>query len=576
MVAELLPEREPRSNPSMTGNGELQLEDAEVLERAFAARDGDKLRRLWAGEDAGYPSASEGDLALLSAFAFWTGPHGAEQLDRLFRASGRMRDKWERVDYRELTIAKALDRESFYAAAGNGRTDRTDGPNPHQKRDSAFGRGAERRPNADRTMPPLAREPSILNRFDAVMGDLGLVGERHVARAVKLVQVSRLLAVPGRLVVKGDSSTGKSYAVECATKTTPPEALYVRTSASPLALFYSDDDLRHKCVVFYEANRLGDDDDPLGQVLRTLISENRLRHEVTVAEKRSSTLLEKDGPVAFITTTCRPTLGAELETRIVSLHSDNSDAMTREVVRAILLDAAEARTEPDLSEWHRLDRWLANGPREVALPWAPALAGFGLSGPPRLRRDISNLLSLAKAHALLHRATRALDGRERIISTLDDYGVVRELLSTSMAVATDRAVRAGTREIVEAVAALRSEGRTPVTMSAASRRAGRSKSTTHTDAHDALVRGYLMNRSPTNSRFDLDVGDPMPAEDELLPTSDELARKLAERSVSVRSAFGGATERANPHQNRDSAERSVRSVVSGDDGRDANQNREEN
>jgi len=38
---------------------------------------------------------------------------------------------------------------------------------------------------------------------------------------------------------------------------------------SPLALFYSDEDFRHRTLVFYEANKLGDDDDDLARVLRT-------------------------------------------------------------------------------------------------------------------------------------------------------------------------------------------------------------------------------------------------------------------------------------------------------------------
>jgi hypothetical protein len=63
----------------------------------------------------------------------------------------------------------------------------------------------------------------------------------------------------------------------------------------------------------------------------------------------------------------------------------------------------------------------------VVVPWGKALASFKLSGPPRLRRDITNLLSLVKAHALLHRATRAVDGRGRVIATFDDYEVVHEL-----------------------------------------------------------------------------------------------------------------------------------------------------
>jgi len=190
---------------------------------------------------------------------------------------------------------------------------------------------------------------------------------------------------------------------------------------------------------------------------------------------------------------------------------------------------------------------------------APALASFELTGPPRLRRDISNLLALASAHALLHRETREVDDRERVISTLDDYDVVRNLLSDAMAVATDKAVRDGTRKLVEAVAALRAEeGAKPISMSAASRKAGRSKSTTNTDVHDALEKGYLVNLSPSPDRFNLDLGDPLPEQGDLLPKTEDLAKAFGRRSASVRYP----TERRNPAPRVGFGEtvRSVRSI----------------
>jgi primase-polymerase (primpol)-like protein len=46
--------------------------------------------------------------------AFWTGPD-PERVDTLFRQSGLYREKWERKDYRERTIAHALDgKTEFY------------------------------------------------------------------------------------------------------------------------------------------------------------------------------------------------------------------------------------------------------------------------------------------------------------------------------------------------------------------------------------------------------------------------------------------------------------------------------
>ena len=47
----------------------------------------------------------------------------------------------------------------------------------------------------------------------------------------------------------------------------------------------------------------------------------------------------------------------------------------------------------------------------------------------RLRRDFGAILNLIHSHALVHRATRERNERGRIIATLEDYEVVRELVA---------------------------------------------------------------------------------------------------------------------------------------------------
>ena len=87
----------------------------EILAVAMSAQNGEKFAKLWKGDWEGdYPSQSEADLALASLLAFYTGPD-EKVLDELFRQSGLYRDKWERGDYRERVLAKALDQEEFYS-----------------------------------------------------------------------------------------------------------------------------------------------------------------------------------------------------------------------------------------------------------------------------------------------------------------------------------------------------------------------------------------------------------------------------------------------------------------------------
>ncbi|WP_226043281.1 hypothetical protein [Natrinema sp. DC36] len=91
----------------------VDLKDEELLERARNASNSEKFERLWRGSTAGYESQSEADMALCCLLAFWTG--GDHQtMDRLFRQSGLLRDKWDEVHYAdgstygEKTIERAI------------------------------------------------------------------------------------------------------------------------------------------------------------------------------------------------------------------------------------------------------------------------------------------------------------------------------------------------------------------------------------------------------------------------------------------------------------------------------------
>lgn len=96
----------PGAQPAPSRATSSGLTDWAVLEAARSARNGAKVASLLAGDASGYTSASEADQALMSLLAFYTQDPG--QLDRLYRGSGLYREKWDREDYQQRTIAKAL------------------------------------------------------------------------------------------------------------------------------------------------------------------------------------------------------------------------------------------------------------------------------------------------------------------------------------------------------------------------------------------------------------------------------------------------------------------------------------
>lgn len=89
----------------------VSLDDAGLIEKAMGGRNGAVFSALWAGDISGFPSHSEADIALCNALAWWCNGDVA-RVDRLFRQSGMMRDKWDRPQagstYGRITAENAV------------------------------------------------------------------------------------------------------------------------------------------------------------------------------------------------------------------------------------------------------------------------------------------------------------------------------------------------------------------------------------------------------------------------------------------------------------------------------------
>ena len=119
------PEAPPRERPA---NGASSPTDADVLQRARAARNGAKFERLYRGDASGYDGdESSADLAFVAMLAFWT--QDPAQIDRIVRGSGLLRDKWDArrgaQTYGERTVDAALASvgETFDWSRSSGRPD---------------------------------------------------------------------------------------------------------------------------------------------------------------------------------------------------------------------------------------------------------------------------------------------------------------------------------------------------------------------------------------------------------------------------------------------------------------------
>lgn len=92
------------------------LDDEAVIKHAEESASGEKFKALYAGDwEELYDSQSDADMALLAILYFWCGCD-EDQMDRLFRASGLMRPKWNRkqagTTYGAISIRNAVNTAS--------------------------------------------------------------------------------------------------------------------------------------------------------------------------------------------------------------------------------------------------------------------------------------------------------------------------------------------------------------------------------------------------------------------------------------------------------------------------------
>jgi putative DNA primase/helicase len=88
----------------------LDLDDTRLLERAFAARNGHKIRTLYEGDTAAYGGdRSRADFALATILAFWT-DSDLNQIERLMRGSGLAREKWDETRTGTVWLRRVIEK----------------------------------------------------------------------------------------------------------------------------------------------------------------------------------------------------------------------------------------------------------------------------------------------------------------------------------------------------------------------------------------------------------------------------------------------------------------------------------
>lgn len=386
----------------------------------------------------------------------------------------------------------------------------------------------------------LLDDPQLLDRVRETVAALGWTpppGGEHLPALVYLVLSSRLLERPVNLLVEGPSGAGKTLLVATVAQLFPADAIVALTGMSERGLLYLGGNLSHRMLLVTEAAGLHRDG--IGAaIMRSVTWEGHVRYP-TVEKDESGRLvshvIELAGPTGLVTTTTRG-VEEELATRLLAVSVPESPEATRAVLRAIGRTAnGSAPEQPDLAPWHALQRWLEHeGVRSVTIPFAERLAELVPADLVRMRRDFPQLLTLIRAHALLHQRQRERDAHGRIIATLADYAAVHRLVAPLYGVIAAGGVTEGVRMVVSAVAELCLEPDDTVSLTRLVQLLGRDKSRISRHVRRAIELGFLVNLEPVKGRpAKLRPGDPLPPPVSALPDPENLALPLERNTATL-------------------------------------------
>jgi len=373
----------------------------------------------------------------------------------------------------------------------------------------------------------LLKGQHILDDMVGLCREFGLVGEERNAKLIYLALTSRLLEKPINLVIKGQSSGGKSFTLETVLKIFPETAYYALTSMSEHALIYFEEPMSHRYLIIFEASGVASD--LTDYFIRSLISEGRIRYLVA-GKTADGNIKDREivipGPTGLIQTTTRANLHSENETRMMSLAIIDDPNQTRNILLA-LADRANGsqQRKPDIRPWHALQIWLEmTGKRDVLIPYATFLAQHTNPSAVRMRRDFETVLDYIRAHAILHQRHRETDERGCIIATTEDYRVVYDLMFDLVSEGVGLSVKKTIRETVEVIRKLvASKTIKEISYEELKKALKLHKSTVSRRVCEAIELGYLVNNEDGRGKLArVSLGISLPDDDTALPTPQEL------------------------------------------------------
>ncbi len=306
--------------------------------------------------------------------------------------------------------------------------------------------------------------PELLENVDSLLERMGYVGEEANRKLAYLVAVSCMLDSPLSLLIRSNSSAGKSELLEKVVALMPKEDVFFLSRISPQALYYMPEDaLSHKLVIVDERHGAQEAE----YSIRSLQSRKKLTMAVVMKDpatgKSRTTVFQVQGPIAYMDSSTTLRDNPENENRCFVAYLDETKEQTRRVIKrqnaSKTLEGRKALEELEEAIGIAVNAVRILEPVKVTIPFLDRV-----TFPPeylRARRDNLRFLNLIEAIAFLYQHQR--EKKEDPVlglyveATPEDYRKAYELVRASAGSAYSdvprvaRTVLEGIRSRIEAL-----------------------------------------------------------------------------------------------------------------------------
>ena len=279
----------------------------------------------------------------------------------------------------------------------------------------------------------LEATPDILHKVIAITNKMGVVGEEILRLMVYLCYTSRITKEPLSITVKGESSSGKSFACQNIQRLIPEEGYHFITRATQNAFYHlSEDGMQNRIIYINELPGSESAD----YSIRTAQSEGDLILMMPIKDPTTgnieTTTKRVKGPVGFLVTTTKASMFDENETRNFSVFSDDSPGLTSAIgditIRKALGEEFKIE-EKELNLWKNVQR-LLNPDFKVIIPYAKEVFTSFPDKPVRIRRDRERFRVLIEIVTILHQFHRKQEKTTKgttLVSTLADFYAAKKV-----------------------------------------------------------------------------------------------------------------------------------------------------